>query len=68
MNEFEKVFNTIGKTYWDMDYYQFLSRTGFNDDQYSMEKFQLLQNSFKGLLQFDPNTLKSILEGSLVQS
>jgi hypothetical protein len=44
-----------------MDYRQFLERTGFVESDYALQKFKLFQQSAKGLLDFDPDTLASIL-------
>ena len=51
----------LSKTYWNIDYYQFLSCTGFSDDQYSLEKFKVFQGAVKQLNQFDPETIVKII-------
>ena len=58
MNEF---LESLASTYWKMDYRQFLERTGFVESDYALQKFKLFQQSAKGLLDFDPDTLASIL-------
>ena len=58
MNEF---LESLASTYWKMDYPQFLQRTGFVESDYALQKFKLFQQSAKGLLDFDRETLTSIL-------
>ncbi|AFW97205.1 MULTISPECIES: hypothetical protein [Nostocales] len=58
MNEF---LESLSRAYWKMDYSQFLQRTGFVESDYALQKFKLFQQSAKGLLDFDPDTLASIL-------
>lgn len=58
MNEF---LESLASTYWKMDYRQFLERTGFVESDYALQKFKLFQQSAKGLLDFDRETLTSIL-------
>jgi hypothetical protein len=57
----QEFLDNLSRTYSKMDYYQFLDRTGFVDSDYSLEKFKLFQRSVKGLLDFDVETLTSIL-------
>jgi uncharacterized protein with von Willebrand factor type A (vWA) domain len=57
----QEFLENLSRTYSKMDYYQFLDRTGFVDSDYSLEKFKLFQRSVKGLLDFDVETLTSIL-------
>lgn len=61
MNETKTLLAAISFAYYNLDYYQFLEKTGFVDSQYSLEKFRLFQQSIKGLLQFDPETLQVLL-------
>ncbi|MBD2629677.1 hypothetical protein [Trichormus variabilis] len=65
MNEFLEC---LSRAYWKMDYQQFLQRTGFVESDYAMQKFKLFQQSAKGLLDFDPETLASILAYESVNS
>jgi len=58
MNEF---LESLSRAYWKMDYSQFLQGTGFVESDYALQKFKLFQQSAKGLLDFDPDTLASIL-------
>jgi len=61
MNETKTLLAAISLAYYNLDYYQFLEKTGFVDSLYAMEKFQLFQQSIKGLLQFDSETLQVLL-------
>jgi hypothetical protein len=63
MNEFLQA---IAKAYWQMDYADFLFRTGFTESQYSMDKFKDFQHLCRLIGKFDPDTLQSILTLSLV--
>ena len=58
MNEF---LESLSRAYWKMNYEQFLERTGFVTSDYALQKFKLFQQSAKGLLDFDVETLTSIL-------
>ncbi|MBD2499874.1 hypothetical protein [Anabaena azotica] len=51
----------LSSAYWELDYHKFLEITGFVDSQYSLDKFQLFQQSAKGLVQFDAETLECLL-------
>jgi hypothetical protein len=62
MSELEQVLSALTNAYWNMDYYQFLDRTGFTDCSYSVEKFKLFQQSIKGLNQFEIRTLLLIIK------
>jgi hypothetical protein len=53
--------NQLAKAYWNMDYHDFLFRTNFVDSDYAREKFQSFQAGCKKLLEFDHETLESIL-------
>ena len=57
--------NQLAKAYWNMDYYDFLFRTNFVDSDYAREKFQSFQAGCKKLLEFDHETLESILAMSM---
>ncbi len=65
MNEF---LESLSRAYWKMDYQQFLQRTGFVESDYALNKFKLFQQSAKGLLEFDIETLTSILAQDAVNS
>jgi len=51
------------KRYCSMDYAEFLRRTGFNEDSYSLNKFSTFQEASRNLLEFDKRTLEKILGG-----
>ena len=51
----------LSKIYWEMDYYQFLEITGFNDDEYAIEKFKTFQLAVKQLNQFEPKIMVKII-------
>jgi len=58
MNEF---LESLSRAYDKIDYYEFMRRTGFVESDYALQKFKLFQQSAKGLLDFDRETLTSIL-------
>jgi hypothetical protein len=57
----QELLSLLAKAYNQIDYYDFLFRTGFKDCTYAMEKFQSFQLGCKKLLEFDPDTLQSII-------
>jgi hypothetical protein len=61
MPELEQVLSALASAYWNMDYKEFLQRTGFVDSEYACAKFKLFQQSVKGLIEFDTKTIESLL-------
>lgn len=59
------VLALLSKTYWNMDYYQFLDCTGFTDDEYALEKFKLFQGAVEQLNRFDPETMVKIISSAV---
>jgi hypothetical protein len=64
MNEFLAA---LAKAYWNLDYYDFLFRTGFQDCEYSLEKFQSFKLGCQKLMEFDTDTLQAIVTLSVKQ-
>lgn len=60
-NQTQVMLNVLLGIYWNMDYREFLSRTGFNEDQWSLDKFSMLQQGASALCQFDVETLAKIV-------
>lgn len=58
----KEFLDKLSHAYDAMDYYQFLEITGFVDSNYSLEKFKLFQQSARGLMSFDYETLAMILK------
>ena len=65
MNDFLSL---LSKAYWNLDYYDFLFRTGFEDCQYSLEKFKSFKLGCQKLMEFDADTLQSIVTLSVNQN
>lgn len=59
----ELILEALAKRYCNMDYAEFIERTGFNEDKYSLDKFTTFQEGSRNLLEFDPSTLEKILGG-----
>ncbi|MBP0015340.1 MAG: hypothetical protein J7525_19795 [Roseofilum sp. SID3] len=57
------LLEALRQRYCNMNYSEFLERTGFNEDQYSLEKFSTFQEASRNLLEFDEKTLEKILGG-----
>jgi len=60
---FALLLEALRKRYCNMNYFEFLERTGFNEDQYSLDKFTTFQEGSRNLLEFDDETLEKILGG-----
>ncbi|MDB9315625.1 hypothetical protein PN462_21105 [Spirulina sp. CS-785/01] len=59
--QLEQLLQSLSSVYWNMDYYEFLQRTGFRDDPYALEKFKTFQQMYQLMTQFDSETLQKLL-------
>ena len=60
----EQLLTQLSKAYWNVNYNQFLEKTGFVDSAYSLDKFRTFQEACKKLSQFDSQTLEAIVSES----
>jgi len=57
----EEFLAKLRKIYNQVDYYRFLELTGFDDDRYSLEKYNTLQDGIEKLCKFDGETLAKLI-------
>ena len=56
----EEFLTKLGTAAWNINYHQFLERTGFVDSQYAIDKFMTFQEAVKLINQFDAETLDKL--------
>jgi hypothetical protein len=56
-----RILVELRRVYNQVTYYDFLEATGFNDDSYSLQRFNELQESIAKLCRFDDETFSKIL-------
>ncbi|MBD2386003.1 hypothetical protein [Cylindrospermum sp. FACHB-282] len=60
----KEFLQALSKTYTNMDYYDFLNKTGLRDCQNSLNKFQQFKRAAENLLRFDAQTLENIISNN----